>query len=202
MPLSSPEIAYFELNKQLSLALLNLNDFAVHFGLGDKRSIEKQAALYVVRTVLKDDQADILYKESGKPYLVNNVKISISHSYDRLAVLFSFSEMDIGVDIEKVRDKVLNITEKFLSVIELQDLKNAPIEKYTVYWCVKEALYKALDVPGLNFSEQIAVDSFIYSQEGGEISAYVYDNHFEKKHILHYQVLEHYILVYTVNHFE
>jgi 4'-phosphopantetheinyl transferase len=199
---NSPKIEIFSLSEQLQLTLLNLNEFAQHHKLTDKRSIEKQAAIYIVRAVLKDNQIEILYKESGKPYLVGNIKISISHSYDWLAILFSFNGNDVGVDIEKVRDKVLNIKEKFLSQKELQNLKDAPPEKYTIYWGAKEALYKALEIRGLNFAEQIFIEDFTYAHMGGKISALVNSSNSEKKHTLHYQVLDNYILVYTDNKIE
>ncbi|HXU26709.1 MAG TPA: 4'-phosphopantetheinyl transferase superfamily protein [Bacteroidia bacterium] len=196
---NSPKIEIFSLSEQLQLTLLNLNEFAQHNKLTDKRSIEKQAALYAIRIALKDEKIEILYTESGKPHLAGNIKISISHSYDWLAVLFSFNGFDIGVDIEKVRDKILNIKDKFLSKKELQHLKEAGPEKYTIYWGAKEAIYKTLDIAGLNFSEQIFIEDFTYSQTGGKINALVSTSNSEKKHTLHYKVLDNYILVYTDN---
>ncbi|HTA61883.1 MAG TPA: 4'-phosphopantetheinyl transferase superfamily protein, partial [Bacteroidia bacterium] len=130
------------------------------------------------------------------------IKISISHSYDWLAVLFSFNGIDIGVDVEKVRDKILNIKDRFLSQQELQHLKDAPVEKYTIYWGVKEAIYKTLDIVGLNFAEQIFVEDFTYTHTGGKICALVSTLNSEKKHTLHYKVLNNYILVYTDNKVE
>ncbi len=199
---NSPKISVSSLSNQLQMAKLNLADFAEYYNLTDKRSIEKQAAAYVVRYVLKDDDIEILYKESGKPYLLSHISISISHSYDWLVVLFSFNGNDVGIDIEKVRDKILNIKDKFLSKKELADLQDAPTEKYITYWCAKEAIYKALDIAGLNFAEQIFIENYSYSHKGGKINALVYDLNLEKKHTLHYQVLDNYILVYTDNTIE
>ena len=198
MPLNSPEIKHSVINQQLELAILNLNEFAAHLNLTHKRSIEKQAALYVVRTILKDANLEILYHETGKPYLPN-LNISISHSYDWLTVLFSYNGVDVGVDIEKVRDKILNIKEKFLSEKELQDLNDASLEKYTVYWCVKEAVYKAIGKIGLIFEDHIFIENFTYSQKGGKINANVEDDSIKKTYTLHYQLLNEYILVYTDN---
>jgi len=199
---NSPKIEIFSLSEQLQLTLLNLNEFAEHHKLTGKRSIEKQAALYVVRAILKDKHIEILYKESGKPYLASDIKISISHSYDWLTVLFSFNGIDIGVDVEKVRDKILNIKEKFLSKEELQHLKDALVEKYTIYWGAKETIYKTLDIAGLNFAEQIFIEDFTYTHRGGKICALVNELGSEKKHTLHYKVLDNYILVYTDNKIE
>jgi len=196
---NSPKIEVFSLSEQLQLGLLNLNEFAEHHKLTDKRAIEKQAALYVVRATLNDNNIEILYKESGKPYLTSDIKISISHSHDWLTVLFSFNDTDIGVDIEKVRDKILNIKNKFLSKTELLHLKDATPEKYTIYWGAKEAIYKALEIAGLNFSEQIFIEDFTYTHKGGIICAIVYLSNSEKKYTLHYKILDNYILVYTDN---
>ncbi|HKC68859.1 MAG TPA: 4'-phosphopantetheinyl transferase superfamily protein [Bacteroidia bacterium] len=199
---NSPKIEFFSLSEQLTLALLNLNEFAEYYKLTDKRSIEKQAALYVAKATLKDNAAEVLYRESGKPYLESGVKISISHSYDWLTVLFSFNGAEVGIDIEKVRDKILNIKDKFLAKKELEHLKNAPPEKYTIYWGAKEAIYKALDIGGLIFAEQIFIKDFTYSHTGGKIYAVVHNLFEEKKHTLHYKVLDNYILVYTDNKIE
>jgi 4'-phosphopantetheinyl transferase EntD len=192
-----PKINVSSISEHLQMAKLNLPDFAEYYNLTDKRSIEKQAAAHVVRFVLKDEDLEILYKESGKPYLLSDVSISISHSYDWLVVLFSFNGNDVGVDIEKARDKILNIKEKFLSTEELNNLQDAPIEKYTICWSAKEAIYKALDREGLNFAEQIFIEDFTYSHTGGKINVFVRGLNLEKKHTLHYQVLDNYILVYT-----
>ncbi len=194
---NSPKIEVFSLSEHLKMAKLNMTDFAKYYNLTDKRSIEKQAAAHVVKFVLNDNDLEIIYKESGKPYLLSEVSISISHSYDWLVILFSFKGNDIGIDIEKVRDKILNIKEKFLSKEELINLQDALPEKYTIYWCAKEAIYKALDVEGLNFSEQIFIEDFSYSHSGDKINVLVSNANSKKSHILHYQVLKNYILVYT-----
>jgi len=196
---NSPKIAVSRLSEQLQMAKLNLADFAGYYNLTDKRSIEKQAAAYVVRFVLKDDDLEILYKESGKPYLLSEASISISHSYDWLVVLFSLAGDSIGIDIEKVRDKILNIKEKFLSAEELTHLQDAPPEKYTIYWCAKEAIYKALNREGLNFSEQIFIEDFSYSQDGDKLNVWVSDANSKKNYTLHYKVFKNYSLVHTGN---
>ena len=196
---NSQKIEVLQLSEELQMAKLNLTDFAEYYNLTDKRIIEKQAAAYVVKDVLKDDDLEILYKESGKPYLLSHVSISISHSYDWLVILFSHTGNNIGVDVEKVRDKILNIKEKFLSANELNHLHHAPPEKYTIYWCAKEAIYKALNIQGLNFSEQIFIEDFSYSHSGDKLNVHVSDTNSKKNYTLHYQVLKNYILVYTDN---
>ena len=198
MSSNSPKIEHFQPNEELQYALLNLEEFARCFSLADKRSIEKAAALYLIRNILHDTSLEIFYEESGKPYLKNGMNISISHSHDWLAMLFSTSS-NIGIDIEKVRDKILKIKEKYLSKKELEELKDASLEKYTIYWGAKEALYKACGISGVLFAEQLFIEPFVYSQQGGKINAMLIHDNSQKKHTLHYQVLGDYILVYTEN---
>ncbi len=198
MSSNNPKIAHFSVNETLQYALLDLEEFALCFNLSDKRVIEKMAALFLVRNVLKDELLEIFYEASGKPYLNAGSKISISHSYNWLTVLFS-TEGEVGIDIEKVRDKILKIKEKFLSEKELHELKDASLEEYTLYWCAKEALYKASGISGLIFSEQLFIEPFSYSKTGGKIKAIINHTNSEKKHTLHYQVLNDYVLVYTNN---
>jgi len=180
-------------------ALLELSEFAACFGLTEKRDIEKKAALFLVRQVLQNGELEISYADSGKPLLQNGVKISVSHAYEKLAVLFSFNNSEPGIDIEKVRAKILKIKEKFLSPRELEDLKEATPQKYTLYWAAKEAIYKAHGTAGLLFAEQIGIEPFSLKQDEGKIRASVIRSGSEKKYTLHYQILTEYVLVYTDN---
>jgi len=115
---SNPNILYLSDSAYHKTALLELSEFAACFGLTEKRDIEKKAALFLVRQVLQNEGLEIIYAPSGKPMLQNGVKISVSHANEKLAILFSFNGCEAGIDIEKVRDKILKIKEKFLSPAE------------------------------------------------------------------------------------
>lgn len=188
----------FKPNPYLEAVLLNLHDFATAFELDEKRVIEKQAALYVVREVLQNQNAGIFYEEIGKPFLKEEIKISISHSHDWLAVLFSYNNAEVGIDIEKVRDKILNIKHKFLSEDELKNTGNDTLA-LTLYWCAKEAVYKAFGETGINFAEEIKVQPFDISSRGGKILTCCSYHGKEKNYILHYQLRGAFALVFTDN---
>jgi 4'-phosphopantetheinyl transferase len=195
---NNPEIQHFEVKKGLRYAFLDLDKFALHIKSDNKRVIEKGAALHLVRNVLQNAEADILYEESGKPYVKDGPHISISHSYNYIVVLFS-EHGEVGIDIEKVRDKIIQIRRKFLSPAELKQVENASLEEHTIYWCAKEALYKASGISGLIFAQQLHIEPFVYTEKGGEIKALLTNDNSEKKYTLQYQVLNEYILVYTDN---
>lgn len=194
---NKPKILYINDSAELKIVLASLDEFAAYQGLTEKRETEKKAARYAVKEVLQNEALEICYHANGKPYLENGIGLSVSHAYDKLAVLFCFTEQHVGVDIEKVRDKVLKIREKFLSARELNDLHEASVEKYTLYWAAKEAVYKAHHTEGLLFAEQIAIEPFVVAENKGEIRARVTRSGAEKDYCLKYHLLNDYVLVYT-----
>lgn len=84
----------------------------------------------------------IQYEANGNPYLLDSdKKISISHSYP-YAVL-AISDEPIGVDLEKISDKILRVKEKFLHEEEKKWIgEEFSPEILTAIWSMKEALYK------------------------------------------------------------
>ncbi len=101
----------------------------------------------------------ISYKENI-PILSDNRNISISHSDEIVTVLIS-KENGIGVDVEKINNKVHSVASKFLSSNEIQFFGKAPSTRQLIRaWTAKEAVYKALRKPGINFSDNIILDKF------------------------------------------
>ncbi|MGZ3862387.1 MAG: 4'-phosphopantetheinyl transferase family protein [Bacteroidia bacterium] len=195
MAQKAPEIERFIITEDLEYVLVNLSEFAAFSGSNEKRANEKAAALHLVRFVLGND-VEINYEKSGKPYLQNGPDISITHSHDYLAVAFS-RKGAVGIDIEKVRDKIINIRRKFMSAEELKQVTDSSLEEHTIYWCAKEALYKAAGIEGLIFAEQLHIQPFAFSEKGGEINAVLKHNS-EKKYTLQYRTLNGHILVFTL----
>ena len=101
----------------------------------------------------------ISYKENI-PILSDNRNISISHSDEIVTVLIS-KENGIGVDVEKINNKVHSVASKFLSSNEIQFFEKEPSTRQLIRaWTAKEAVYKALRKPGINFSDNIILDKF------------------------------------------
>ncbi len=103
--------------------------------------------------------------EYGKPDFANkeNLKFNISHS-GNLLVLGFIKDIEIGVDVEKVKDDfdVMNIAQKFFSKREIKTLYALPEdEKQKAFyrcWTRKESFIKAKG-SGLSFP----LDSFTVS---------------------------------------
>lgn len=103
---------------------------------------------------------DLYYDENGKPHLRDGKCISITHSFNFTAIIIS--EDEVGVDIEKQRDKILKIAEKFTPLKEYHTLANeeALIRKLTIVWGAKESIYKLYAQPGLGFLQHINIADF------------------------------------------
>lgn len=104
---------------------------------------------------------DLFYDEIGKPHLTDGTKISITHSHQFTAIILG-TGVDVGIDIEKQRDKILRIAHKFTPIREYRTLANseALVRKLTMVWGAKESLYKIYGQKGLSFLQHIVVSDF------------------------------------------
>ncbi len=114
---------------------------------------------------------DLFYDENGKPHLKDGKRISITHSFTFSAIIVSDNE--VGIDIEKQREKIKIIAHKFVDY-EFDYLdKEADdyIKKLTIIWGIKESLYKLFATPGMLFREHFLVIPFML--EDGETVAWI-----------------------------
>lgn len=103
---------------------------------------------------------DLQYDENGKPHLKDDKHISITHSFNFSAIIVS--DVEVGIDIEKQRNKILKIAHKFTPIEEYRTIANedAMMRKLTIVWCAKESLYKSFAEKGVSFLENIYVEDF------------------------------------------
>lgn len=103
---------------------------------------------------------DLYYDQNGKPHLRDSKHISITHSFNFSAIIVSDAE--VGIDIEKQRNKILKIAHKFTPIQEYRTIANedALIRKLTIVWCAKESLYKSFAEKGVSFLQNIYVEEF------------------------------------------
>lgn len=104
---------------------------------------------------------DLFYDDAGKPHLKNGRFISITHSNHFTGIIVADAD-DVGIDIEKQRDKILRIAHKFTPIEEYRTLANtaAIVRKLTIVWGAKESLYKIYSTHGLSFLQHINVRDF------------------------------------------
>lgn len=139
--------------------------------------------------------ADLFYDTEGKPHLKDGKHISITHSYIFAAIIVS--DIEVGIDIEKQRNKIIRIANKFTPLEEYRTLANddAIIRKLTIVWGAKESLYKSFAHPGVSFLEHIYVEDFRLDDKNTTAKVSI-ENRSASYHI-NYEEFEGFTLVYA-----
>ncbi|MFD2517120.1 4'-phosphopantetheinyl transferase family protein [Salinimicrobium flavum] len=108
---------------------------------------------------------DLFYDEEGKPHLRDGKHISITHSFIFSAIIIG--DREVGIDIEKQRDKILLIAHKFTPIEEYRTLANAEalIRKLTIVWGAKEAVYKLYAKRKVSFLQHINITDFDFDDQ-------------------------------------
>ena len=119
------------------------------------KSRKRKLEFYFTRMLWEsfEIKEEIKYKASGKP-VIQSGYVSISHSHDCIAIAFA-KQNEIGLDIEPVSEKIKRVKHKFSHPDEqFEDLLDL-----TKSWCIKEAVYKLLDLYDIIFMENILVEN-------------------------------------------
>ena len=114
----------------------------------------------------------VAYEPGGKPYVPNSaIRFSISHSKGKVAV--GFSDNEIGVDIEEIKEKDhSNLYRRVLSENEAGKIRFVSDEKLSFFkiWTLKEAYLKltgeglAGEMTSIDFGDCFELESF---EKGG-----------------------------------
>lgn len=93
------------------------------------------------------DQA-VGYGSNGKPYLVSHPTVFYNVSHSGEYIVCAVSDVNLGVDVERVRDYNPRVAERYFSKTEYADLIAFKGEKRRDYfftlWTIKESYLKAL----------------------------------------------------------
>ena len=162
----------------------------------DTRKKEWLAARVLLKELCGEEK-QIVYYKNGQPFLYDNsFNISISHTKGYIAVLIHPSKR-VGVDIERISERVLKVQHKFL--LE-KDLMVIPVENELVQtsllWSAKESLFKIMDVAEIQFAEQLHIEPFVLQQEG-VFSAYETRTDVQQKFSVYYEVFSEMVLTWT-----
>ena len=142
---------------------LDLKSQSLERVLGMKSELHQRGFLsvrHLLRAFGYTDQ-DLYYDDNGKPHLKDGKYISITHSFTFSGVIISDDE--VGIDIEKQRDKIVVIAKKFVGYEfdYLDKIAEDYVRKLTVVWGIKESLYKLFATPGMLFKEHFLVIPFV-----------------------------------------
>ncbi|MDB4240317.1 4'-phosphopantetheinyl transferase superfamily protein [Flavobacteriaceae bacterium] len=149
--LSETEI---ELNSNIDLSLSSISKLDLI-----KSSTQRKQFLGVQNLLKlhKINNGSLFYDKNGKPHLSNNKFISISHSFEYCGVIVS--DVKVGLDIEKFRSKILNISKKFISESDWNLIKLSSVENVTKVWTIKEAVFKAFGHKAIDLKKNIIITS-------------------------------------------
>ena len=160
------------------------------------KNAQKRLQWLAYRVLLKEalgGDFEINYLKDGKPALISPQKfLSVSHSKDFVAVFLSDTHI-VGIDIEKISDRIQKVVPKFLNETEQQNSNLSDSSLLHFYWGAKEAVYKMFNQHRLRFAEQISIDSIHWEKQTA--IANIQTDCFQTKVQIIYRNIEDYMLV-------
>lgn len=166
--------------------------------LNGMRSESHKKGFLAVRKLLEVadlSDFDLFYTEDGKPHLKDGRKITISHSFEFSVI--AISDSDIGIDIEKNRDKIQRIASKFIGKEADYLVDDQLTEQLTVIWGAKESLFKIHPDGGLLFIEHLPIEPFrLYRKH---TKGHILKHPFKESYHIYFDIFEGYTLVYATN---
>jgi len=136
-----------------------------------QKQLQHLAAGYLLPYLYPDfPYQEVVYPEQGRPFVSGDrYFFSLTHSGNMAAAMVSASGA-VGIDLEKITDRVHRIRHKFLSDVEWEWVQGQGEEMQrellTLLWTVKEAVYKWRNIPGTIFSQDILVSPILLSGTG------------------------------------
>lgn len=158
-----------------------------------RRQLEYVAVRALVYTLLQRCPA-ICYKESGKPYLADrSLFLSVSHTTGYAAVLFSENN-EVGIDIERVSERVMNIRQRFLA----SDEKPETLYQVLLHWSAKETVFKIIDEKNIEFSRHFHVYGLGQEEKKNGLFMLVCQKT-DQQFKIYYKTATDYVLTYAVS---
>jgi len=141
----------------------------------------------------------IEYDKYGKPN-IEGTNISISHTKDLVAVIIG--DKDVGVDVEKVSERIIRIAPKFLYPTEISEIDiNNQLLQFHAYWCAKETIYKIYGKKRVDFKNNIKIKPLKIENKGKIIGKIILDNYKEEYQLSYFihkeeNISEDFVVVY------
>lgn len=152
-----------EIQEGLTLFRLNLQEAREQSPIKEKRFLEKKFLKNLIYHLF-GTHTEINHNQYGKPILVGHTgNISVSHNSRWLLVLYS-EQSEVGVDVEEIQDRILNIQSKFLSDGEIPEYRNDK-RALTIAWCAKEAVLKCIGFKTISFQKHLKIKNFDISEK-------------------------------------
>jgi 4'-phosphopantetheinyl transferase EntD len=148
-----------------SESLLNrLDNKKLYLPFIEKMTENRRREWLSVRLILKElmgTEKEILYNDSGRPYLSDNsYLISISHTKGYAAVILN-KKREVAIDIEKISSKVEKVWSHFVNEEEEKSLsKENRLIHLLLHWSAKESIFKFLNTDAVDFKQHLLIAPF------------------------------------------
>ena len=130
-----------------------------------QKTLESSAARFCLWSLCQQITVgpwDLRKDDRNRPYFdQSDYHISLSHSFPYVAAAISH-KMPVGIDLERFGRQVEKIGPRFLSAEEWNLWHDIPTH-LTRAWTCKEAIYKAMGVPGLSFQSDIELPQLTFN---------------------------------------
>jgi phosphopantetheinyl transferase len=148
-----------------------------HFSkLKGQKRLEYLSSRHLVHVLTElENRIPIHTDNVGKPYfdLNPNLHLSISHSHGYAAAILS-KTIKVGVDIQLIVPQMIKVAKRVFNEKELSFIpKEKELEMLHVFWGIKEAVFKAYGIGGLDFKEQICIQPFEYLYNSGNFEVFL-----------------------------
>ncbi len=151
-------------------------------------------AVRVLLFDMLDRQVQILYDDDGAPYLPESEKMDISISHTKGYVAIGLTEKgEIGIDVERVADRVEKVRERFVRDDEDADSLN----KLLLHWSAKETAFKMMHRRKVDFIKHLKVQPFEEKEEG-QFLLKEFKTDDEELFDISYKVFPEFVLTYSV----
>lgn len=180
-------IEAMNVRKSKGMTESDFSGFLKRFNKAKEYKDEKDSLLSITAThLIKKNfpffsEQDLIYNEKGKPYFKKGEYFSVSHSGDYAVI--AKCESEIGVDIEKIKNRKINPSEKIFSLEEIGYISGIS-ERYYELWTKKESLFKCVG-SGIIFPvNELSVitlnpdnDFILYKGKKYYFKTFFYDSH-------------------------
>lgn len=140
----------------------------------------------------------ITYLPTGRPVIEgSDLHISISHTGQWVTVL-THPDKRIGIDIERISDRLVRVKNKFLTEAELRFVDfQCEKPQLAIMWATKESLYKLLDTPGIDAQADLHIEPFMTYLDG-RLTAYESKTDAKEHFTVEYLVRPQYVITRIV----
>lgn len=187
---SAKKLAVWQITESES-ELFELNGYKPDPSYSSKRNIELVVSRILLNYLLGNNTHLNLTKDQyGKPLLDNStISVSFSHSQQMVACMTNIEGEPVGIDIEKKRERIELLSEKFCSEHDHSDFTGTM--HYHLVWGGKEVLFKIYSKKELDFKEHLSIKFMEGSGTGN-----IHKGNFKASHTLGSVLIDDYILVW------